>query len=843
MRTNTPRIGRVATFTTLLLAPAVLLAQPAGGKGKAKAAIDLVSSVESVVPGAPFDIGIRFVIDPGWHTYWQNSGESGLPPKAKWILPDGFAIGELRFPVPERHYDPGPIVTNILEGKPVLQATITPPAAIRAKKVTIATDLTYFVCAKQCIRDTVHLKLELPVSPPGTAAKPANEELFSRARAALPHSSSDHVSISAVTKPADLVPGKPFEYLVTVHVADGFMIPAPKPGVSGLTGVDLFVHSVPGLYYDETKFPEGKARSLGSHGTVNTLSGSFTIRVVGEVDSDATGPFRLGGVLVFQACEEGGTCLPVEAVAFPSGASAAGSAATTGAAQGPTGSAEVPSPIGTVDQSGGVGGALRRFGFVGLLVACFIYGLFINATPCVLPLLSIKVLGFVQQAHQSRSRTLALGLAFGVGVMVFFVVLGFLAARGSNILQYNAAIIGLGGVVLALALSMLGVYTLQVPTAATQLEASLQKEGLASSFGKGALAPVLGFACTGPLLAGAFGWATQQPAHIAFFAFLSAGFGMAFPYMLLGANPQWLSFLPKPGNWMITFERVMGFLLLGMVIWLVHPLVHRLGATALEWTLVFYVAIALACWVFGQVDFSMSTARRWVYRGSSVAFIIVVGGLIYEVIYPLDEAREAMARAQAPRPTVKADDNGPWCPYDYTLWDPKIFASDICDAKSGTINFEELYKELCRANFEAAWKNGIPWNRWSQDEVKRAVEEGWIAFVDFTADTCTVCKSNKLIATNTEEVRQRMKELGVVPFQGDNSTRNDKITAMLHKYDRLGVPLNLIYPAHRPDQPIVLEPNLTKQYLLEKLQEAAAAGSDTPSVQQTSVRASQPGIP
>ena len=84
---------------------------------------------------------------------------------------------------------------------------------------------------------------------------------------------------------------------------------------------------------------------------------------------------------------------------------------------------------------------MQRFGILGLLIACFIYGLFINATPCVLPLLSIKVLGFVQQAHESRRRTLAIGLTFGAGVVVFFVILGFIAAAGKNVLQYPAAVI------------------------------------------------------------------------------------------------------------------------------------------------------------------------------------------------------------------------------------------------------------------------------------------------------------------------------------------------------------------------------------------------------------------
>ena len=399
-------------------------------------------------------------------------------------------------------------------------------------------------------------------------------------------------------------------------------------------------------------------------------------------------------------------------------------------------------------------------------------------------MLSIKVLGFVQQAHESRKKALILGLAFGAGVIVFFIILGLLASTGRNILQFPIAVIVLGAVVLALALSMLGVYTLHVPASATSLEARIHQEGPAASFAKGALAPVLGFACTGPLLAGIFGWATQQPPQVAVLAFSFAGLGMASPYMLLGANPGWLSFLPRPGMWMVTFERVMGFMLLAMVVWLVHPLTHQIGVTGLEWTLVFYVAVGMACWLLGKIQITMPSIQRWKFRVTAAMLVLGSSALVYGWVYPIKQAVLATTQERIDRITCGS-----------------------CDDEH------------------------IAWRPWSPKAVQETVKSGKIAFVDFTAAYCTVCKVNKKIAINTPEVIEKLAKLGAVAFQADFTDFNQEIADALMRFKGSNlVPLNLIYPPGRPDRPIVLDTNLTTSYLLQKLDEAQALTTQSASI-------------
>lgn len=772
----------------------------------AKARVQLHPSVSAIVAGEPFEVACKFDVAKGWHIYWKNAGDAGLPPKAEWKLPQGFTVGELRFPVPKRHTDSVGTVTNILEGEPVLLVTVTPPKDLgSAKSVKLTADWKWLVCDKQCLLESQVAEVSLPIVAQAAAVKPANADLFAAAKMRLPVSAekAKYISITPRLGKGKLAPGESFEIHLEVVIKRGFHIQSNKPLTPGLIATDVFIEPVDAVFFDRAIYPKPKIKMDPKLGKLSEFGGKIEIRIPAEADTELKGDSReIGGVLNCQACDERtGQCYPPQGVrwslSIPIGLAGGPSVrpepgdtpATPAEALAKTVFVETEVPSDESDTSvalstenvpvpvpvaGGGGEGLENYlkglGLPGLLLGCFLYGLFINATPCVLPLLSIKVLGFVQQAHESRRRTFALGMSFGVGVMLLFILLGLLASRGGNLLHNTGAVIALGAIVTAMALSMLGVFTLQVPTAATKIEATIQQEGLLASFGKGTLAPVLGFACTGPLMAGAFGWATQQSPQIAFVAFLFMGIGMASPYMLLGANPNWLSFLPKPGQWMITFERIMGFLLLAMVIWLLHPLGSRVGATGLEFTLAFLVAVAMGCWVLGRIDLTMSTAVRWRYRVVAAGIVLVSGVLIYGVIYPLDEARERMIALQSTQGSSGDD-----------------------------------------------WSNGIPWQKWSEEKVVDAVSRGNVVFVDFTADYCTTCKKNKIAAINTAAVREKMKSCGVVALKGDFSTGDPKIFAALQAHQRAGVPLNLLYGPGRPDQPLVLPIDLSKQLLLNKL--------------------------
>ncbi len=746
---------------------------------------------KAIQPGVEFDLALQVQIEKNWHTYWKNNGDTGMAPSVRWKAPEGFRFSDLIHPVPKRHRDPGDISSYIHEGSPIFLVHVVPPADLKpGTTVTLTGDVRLLVCEKQCVIVNRTIQIELPVADIGQSVDRANEEILEEARAALPESARDakYLKLLPVVSMDKVVPDQAFQFALVLDIQKGYHIQSNAPLQDYLIPTDVFLDQTGGITFDKAQYPPPAVRSLTGGEKSAEFSGRVVVRY--DVQPDHTlppGSLKIAGILRYQSCADSGQCFPPQniewssdvptgspgdraqpvhpeyfsAAATPPETSSTGPQEAGGAARGPVPAAVV--------EAKGLERFLRGLGWPGLLLGCFLYGLCINATPCVLPLLSIKVLDFVQQAHESRQRTALLGLVFGAGVMIFFVVLGLLAAAGKNVLQFPQAVIALGTIVMVLALSLLGVYTLQPPAAVAQLETGFRREGIWASFGKGALAPVLGFACTGPLLAGAFGWATQQQPHVAVVAFLITGLGMASPYMVVGANPRWLSFIPKPGMWMVTFERLMGFLLLAMVVWLLNPLVVQIGAEGLQWTLIFLVMVGLACWVWGRIHLAMSTATMWKYRLTSLGIVVLAGGLIFGWIYPLSRAAGETENA----------------------------------THSGT-----------------PWVDVVPWEKWSPKAVEDAVKSGHTVFVDFTAAYCAECRINKRMVLYRPEVLDKMRADGIVPFQGDFTTYDPQIAEMLRRFGRAGLPLDLIYPAGQPDQPLVLDINLTIPYVLGMLEQA-----------------------
>lgn len=292
-----------------------------------------------------------------------------------------------------------------------------------------------------------------------------------------------------------------------------------------------------------------------------------------------------------------------------------------------------------------VGGAKSHL--LAVLLAGFLGGLILNVMPCVLPVISIKILSFVQQAGEDPARVLRLGLAFCAGIMVWFWAFAVLSAQGNIPWQYPEVVIALGSIIFVFSLNLFGVFELVLPGAAAgTLDQLARREGYPGAFLKGVLATLLGTACTAPFLATALGYALTQPWWVGFAIFTAAGVGMSLPYVLLSAKPAWLKHIPKPGPWMVTFKQAAGFVLLATAVWLLWILAAQIDGRGVVWTVAFWGFLALAVWMLGRIKPTWRTGSRTTMWTASVA--VAVFGLLfcYFWMYDWTERETGTAPAQ-----------------------------------------------------------------------------------------------------------------------------------------------------------------------------------------------------
>lgn len=264
-------------------------------------------------------------------------------------------------------------------------------------------------------------------------------------------------------------------------------------------------------------------------------------------------------------------------------------------------------------------------------------GFILNFMPCVLPVVSLKVMSFVRHAREERARIFRLGVIFSAGILTSFLFLAALAAfmgyHWGQLFQNPLFIVTMIAIVFSLALSMLGVYSFNVPSFA--LFASRDRENpYADTYMKGLLATLLATPCSGPFLGGTLAFAmTQKPAMI-FLVFMSIGFGMALPYLILAARPGLLRYIPKPGEWMITFEHLMAFLLVATAVYLLGVLKDNLILP----TLWFMIFLSIALWQYGRFGAPGQPRRRRILSAGIMAAITLLGAwLSFSVLAPRQE--------------------------------------------------------------------------------------------------------------------------------------------------------------------------------------------------------------
>lgn len=761
------------SLITLLL-PLIALLQPTPAP---KLSAELLAGSASVQPGGQADLAIKITIEDGWHVYHAIKLDTGLPTTIAFTAPPGVTFDDLRFPTPYFAEEAG-IRYLALSGTFHVLTTMHVAADVPAGPLDITAAISALACKELCVpvETTARLTLEVTAAPPA----PANQELFELARAGIPKPLAEAPYLAggtlAASKPA-LGVNDPAELTLTVRVKPGHHVQDRDPGVDGLIGSQLFIEQPPGIKLGEQVWPEPHIRDVQFVGKVRELSGEFKIRVpLTIIDAKfPAGPVTLRALFTYQACTDAGQCFAPTAAET----TVTLTADTPGPplAAGTSTSAYVPvvTHVAPAVASATPIGAGTLFW---KLLAGFLGGLILNIMPCVFPVISIKIVGFVKQAGEDRARVLKLGLAFCAGIMVWFWIFGVLSGLGHVPLQHPWVVIGLIAVLFAFALNLFGVFEIVLPgAAADKLTAAAGREGYTGSFLKGFLATLLGTACTAPFFATAAAWAATQHRFVAFLVFSAAGLGMSAPYLLLSAFPGWLQRLPKPGPWMVTFKQAMGFILLGTAVWLLWVLGAQLDALGVVWTVGFLCFLAFAVWLIGRIQLNWDAGARlvmWV-----VALAVTAFGLWFSFVYMYD-LRAAM--------------------------DPTRQAQTMPHSPALTVD------EIIAACAAADWNNHIPWQPYRPGLAGELAERGYTVYVDYTATWCATCLTNKASSVEIASTRDKMRALGVIPIKADYSKPNADIQADLLKWGRNTVPLNLVYPASRSAEafelPTILTPGI-----------------------------------
>ena len=416
--------------------------------------------------------------------------------------------------------------------------------------------------------------------------------------------------------------------------------------------------------------------------------------------------------------------------------------------------------------------AVPTRGIFTFLLFGFLGGIILNLMPCVLPVISLKIFGFIQQAGQSRRKIFRSGIAFTLGIFAWFVGLGLLLialkASGRDVtwggFQFTNAyfVLALSVIVMVFALNLFGVFEISLPQPMTRglLSATERKDDLGSFF-QGVFATVLATPCTAPFLGTALGFAFSQSSVVILAMFVAIAAGMSAPYLLLSIQPAWLRLLPKPGPWMVHVKQFMGFLLLATLLFLLYVLGAQRGLEGAIWASCFLLVISVACWMKGAFVLpGASGAKRSVVL--ALMLVLVLGSGIYFIGGKFRSTNIALADSR-----LRGD-----------------------------------------------------WQAFTPERLQTELDQGHSVFVDFTAAWCITCKFNEANVLESAEVRDAFQRHAIVKLKADWTNGDPAITKLLQRFGRPGVPLYVLYPG-KNEEPIVFPEVLTKGMVLEKLQTAA----------------------
>lgn len=675
--------------------------------------INIVSEKQAIAPNESFWVSLQVKVSDPWHAYWKNPGDAGMAPSIDWNLPEGFTVELVQWPVPEK-FVLSDAITFGYTGDLDFLALIKAPSALNDQEFIEIDALTQWVI---CSDDTC---------------------LPAESKASLKQ---------AISQKSEIDP-------VQTAKIQALLAKVPKKLNANAIRQDDFLHVTFDTALDSKEeilfFPEEGGIDFHKDPCLElSKEGSDRCVLLLKVNDESAS--QLKGLLVV-----GDQTFELETPIT--------------AQDEPIAMAE------SQERSFAQLGALKEETFDAALFAlaiglAFIGGMILNLMPCVLPVVSFKIMSFVKMSGESRGIIFKHGLAFTAGVLLSFWALAglllMLKAYGHSVgwgfqLQEPLFVAILAALLLIFGLSQFGVFELGTSMASLAGEAEMKsganRESYTSSLMSGVFATTVATPCTGPFLGSAVGYAVTLPPLFGMIIFTFLGLGMAFPYIALSAFPSLLRWMPKPGAWMESFKQFMGFLMLATVLWLVWVFGAETSESATILLLSSFLILSLGCWIYG----------KW---GTPV--------------------RKKKVRL-----------------FSYAL----VFACALAAFSTVHLAVRGAANEPAKA---AGVSQHVGWENYSEERVAELRAKNIPVFIDFTAKWCLICQANHLVLTNAS-IEKKMDELGVVKMKADWTKKNPIITEKLSQFGRSGVPLYLLY-GFKEKEPQILPQVLTPENVIESL--------------------------
>jgi len=640
--------------------------------------IEIISESKTMSIGDELLLGLKFQLNPGWHTYWKNPGDAGEGALVTWNLPKGFKASEILWPGPET-IPVEPLMTFGYEDQITLLTTISAsntaifPAILKVQ-------VSWYTCKDICVPQEANLELTIE-------SGDKKNTLF-----------TNELSSSFLGLP------KKLHNKHRVEVLDNSFFLQME--LEGFTTIDS-------AYF----FPEEYGLSSYSEEQIFEINkNSISLQILpSEVDLQLQ---DFAGVLVLNS-QETSEFFNID-----------------------------------LDLNNGLKQeSLSLADFAITILFAFIGGLILNAMPCVFPILSIKILNFVEQSEGSREKMIQHGLSFSVGVLVTFLsiagLLLLIKSGGESIgwgYQLQSPLIVTLLIYLFVAIGITFMSNLVLGGQFAQLGNFTQGyNDIAGSFLTGVLAVIVASPCTAPFMGSAVGIALLQPGLLTVVIFISLGVGFAAPYLLLSFYPSLLRVLPKPGVWMETLKQFMAFPMWGSALWLTWVLSGQVETDTVLMVLLGALFIALSLWLLEKIQ-SSEGYIKWI--SLSIAALLL-GSALWLV------------------------------PTDYE----NITENNSSDLNSYT---PEILEELLAKNQPV--------------------------FLNFTADWCITCKVNEAIVLNQVSIKNALRSKNIAYLKADWTRKDAAIANKLAEYGRTGVPLYLLFSSE--GAPLILPELLTEDILL-----------------------------